>query len=385
MRLAAKRRLSLQPDALVRGATGQVVTLSRAPLEAAFLRAYSPTLEPLWITALRSDALGVFVRGEQFWVFDRTGISVYDLEGTPIRRLDLPVPHGMRVGGAAPTVGGVVVAMEHDEKHPVTHPVLMRINESGVVQWISHLPMDDVALDMVEYRAADWQTINRREPVTTWHCSYFTGGTVVSSSGAVLAVFRDMPRSGIGMAYVVSVDDGAFRYSTEMGPIQEVAALDGGEFLAGYEGYGAFSTYRYGADGTIVDRWRSHGHYVVRDEDIRVVELRGDGGAMHLTRLKPNGTIARGARLDGYYTSRPCTSPDGLLLFFRRGLVYAVRNLSIAERLPVFDRDENVFATEMEIGPGCVYVGFTVHHPPRDPSRRLEFESYLVRVDWWPE
>lgn len=371
----------MQPDSLVRVATGEVVTLSREPLTAAFLHAYSPTLEPLWSTALRPDALGVIVRGDRFWVFDPTGIGVYDLDGAPTRRVDLSLPDGMRVGGAAPTVGGVVIAMEHDEEHPVAHPVLMRIDEGGAVQWISHLPMDGVALGRVESRASDRWAINKRQPVTTWHCSYFKGGTVVSSREAVLAVFRDMPRSGIGMGYVVSVDDGGARYTTKMGPIDQVAALEGGEFLVGYQGYGAFETHRYGADGTLADLWRSQGHYVVRDQDIRVVELRNDGGAMHLTRLAPGRTVARGARLNGYYTSRPCTSADGLLLFFRHGFVYAARDLSIAERLPVFDRNGNVFATEMELGPGCVYVGFTLHHPPRGPSRGLEFESYLVRVD----
>lgn len=169
-----------------------------------------------------------------------------------------------------------------------------------------------------------------------------------------------------------------------MGPIQQVAALEGGGFLVGYQGYGAFETYRYRPDGTVGDQWRSHGHYVVRNGDIRVVELRNDGDAMDLTRLKPGGIVARGARLDGYYTSTPCVATDGLLLFFRHGLVYAVRDLSIAERLRVFDRDEDVFPTEMQMGPGCVYGGLTLHLP-RGPSRELEFESYLVRVDWVPE
>lgn len=235
--------------------------------------------------------------------------------------------------------------------------------------------------DIIEYSGSGRRAINKREPVTTWHCSYFTGGTVVTSTEAVLALFRDMPRSGIGIGYVVSIEDGAFRYTTRMGPIQEVAALENAEFLIGYQGYGAFETRRYRADGTVADQWNSHGHHVVRDGDIRVIELRNDSGVMHVTRLKPGGTVVRGDPLDGYYTSRPCVSTDGLLLFFRHGLVYAVRDLSVSERLPVFDHNENVFATEMQIGPGCVYVGFTLHHPPPNSSKRLESESYLVRVD----
>jgi len=368
MRLTAKRKLPLQPDELVRGVTGEVLTLSRDPLKAVFLHAYSPTLEPLWSYAVAPDALGMFGRGERFSVFDRAGVASYDVDGARKQRLDFFVPGGMCVGGAAPIADGVIVAMEHDDNHPISAPVLTRIDETGAVRWTSTLPI------------ADLDALLQGDEPECWRCSYFTAGTVVISGDVVLAVFRDM-RSGIGMGYVVSLDDGAFRYSTKIGPIHVVGALEDGEFLVGYQGYGGFETYRYGRDGRIGDRWSSHGHYVVRDDDIRVVELRNDSGRMHVARLKPAGEVVRGTHLEGYYTSEPCVSSDDQLLFFRRGLIHAVRDLSTSEQLEVFDRDDSVFATPMRLGDGCVYVGFTQHRWPRGRNGPFESDSYLIRVD----
>jgi hypothetical protein len=91
---------------------------------------------------------------------------------------------------------------------------------------------ENVAIQMTRH-FADGREVPWREPVETWHCSYITTGEVVVSAGAVLVVYMDVPRSGLGMGYVVSADDGAFRYATEMGPIDQMAALSGGEFLVG--------------------------------------------------------------------------------------------------------------------------------------------------------
>jgi hypothetical protein len=163
-----------------------------------------------------------------------------------------------------------------------------------------------------------------------------------------------------------------------MGPIGKVAAAENGSFLVGYHGYGEFETCRYQANGIIADRWASHGYYVVRDGDIRIVELGNDG---RVTRIQSGGTVVRGALLDGYYTSRPCLTAEGLLLFFRHGLVYAIRDLSISERLPVCEQNDRVFSTGMQVGSACVYVCFTLPQTP-PPLQGIGFESYLVRVDF---
>jgi hypothetical protein len=113
-----------------------------------------------------------------------------------------------------------------------------------------------------------------------------------------------------------------------------------------------------------------------------VIELRNDSGAMHLVRLAAGGHVVQGVRLDGYYTSRPCVRNDGTVVFFRCGLMYAARDLSIDETLAVFHLDAGVFSTAVVEGDDCVYVGVTKNGPynpwSMDP---LISESQLLRVD----
>ena len=55
-------------------------------------------------------------------------------------------------------------------------------------------------------------------------CSYFIAGRLTISGDALLVVFGNIPRTGIGTAYVVALDSGTLRHSTRRGPIQKVAA-----------------------------------------------------------------------------------------------------------------------------------------------------------------
>ena len=121
-------------------------------------------------------------------------------------------------------------------------------------------------------------------PMDPWSPeTWFTTSRTLSFSGdAVLACFSEMPRSGIGFGYVVSLTDGALRFTTKIGPISEVAPLGGGAFSVGYQGYGAFETLRYDRDGHVREQWASHGYYLVGD-GIRVIELENTPPSkMHL-------------------------------------------------------------------------------------------------------
>jgi hypothetical protein len=258
MYLTAKRQLDLQPDVLVRCPSGQLVTLSRKPLEAAFLDAYTPGLERVWGQAVDRDSLGIFWHGGRVWVLDRTGASVYTDGGELTRRANFAIPAGMRVGGAVPIEDGLVVAVEHDDCSPVVAPVLMRVSEHGDTVWSSTLPMTDVALEMERMEEGAPPT-RVREPVATWQCSY--------------------------------------------------------------QGYGIFETHRHAPDGRVRHRWPTSGHFVVRGSDIRVVELQNDSRAMHVVRLEHEARVTRGDRLPGYHTSQPSIASDGLLRFFRGGVV----------------------------------------------------------------
>ena len=56
----------------------------------------------------------------------------------------------------------------------------------------------------------------------------------------MVTVFSNTPRSGIGAAFAVGLDDGTLRYSTSLGPIEAVAGVGGGEFLIGLRVMGRF-------------------------------------------------------------------------------------------------------------------------------------------------
>lgn len=50
--------------------------------------------------------------------------------------------------------------------------------------------------------------------------------------------------------------------------------------------------------------WPSHGYYVVRGDDVRVIEMENQlPSKMHLVRLQNDGAVLKRAWLDGYYTS----------------------------------------------------------------------------------
>ncbi|MCF3182385.1 hypothetical protein IPZ70_20900 [Streptomyces polychromogenes] len=117
------------------------------------------------------------------------------------------------------------------------------------------------------------------------------------------------------------------------------AAIRGGRFLLGLEGYDSFDTREYDRDGALVDSWRSYGHYVV-GTGVRVVETdRRIPTSSRVVRLLPGGVIERGPLLADPTTRRPLVLEDGTILVLDAGVLRAVgRRLDdtvLAELLPV--------------------------------------------------
>jgi hypothetical protein len=372
MHLAARQTLPHKPDFLARRASGEVLILSSEPLKAVFLDTYDPMLGPLSHTAVRPDAIGLEVDEHRVWVLDRFGVTEYDA-GTARERLPLPVPSDMRAGGCIRVDGGFVVALEHDERSQ-THPVVLRIADGGQTLWMTTLPMEDLAFGRS-------RTGDSRFGLRTWVCSYFTAGILRVSEDALFVVFKDMPGSGMGQGYVLDLGTGAFRFATRLGPIQNVAPIGAGEFLVGYQGYGQFETLHYGRTGLVRDTWASQGRYVVADRDCRVLETRNDSSMTHVVRLAPGGQVIGGAQLHDY-ASVPCVDRAGRIIFFQAGMLCAVTDLVMDDRLHVFDDFEDRFTTPVVLGDGCVYVAVTQNIWVRNGSdRQLKTRSELLRVD----
>jgi hypothetical protein len=229
-------------------------------------------------------------------------------------------------------------------------PVVQRVRQDGTVGWTTTLPVGSVShKGVVEMRRADdWHP----EPIVPWTPkTWLSVSSRLDVSGdAVLACFSEMPRSGIGCGYVLSVADGTVRFTTTAGPISETAALGDGAFLVGYQGYGAFETLRYDRDGRVETHWASHGRYVIVGNDVRVMEMTNAPRPMNLARLLPDGSVARGDCLEGYHSSWPCLRADGTVLFFRNGALFAARDLAIAERLGLCAPNDGIVSTAIAAG-----------------------------------
>ncbi|MER5869809.1 hypothetical protein [Streptomyces sp. NPDC002044] len=159
-------------------------------------------------------------------------------------------------------------------------------------------------------------------------------------SGGRLLVTTDSldytPWGNLGPALLLDLSDGA-RIAELRG--ERGAALPGGRFLLGLEGYDFYDTWEHDRDGTVLDSWRSYGHYVI-GTGIRVVETdRRIPTGSRVVRLLPGGVIERGPALNDPTGPRPLVLEEGTILALDAGVLRAVdRRLGatvLAELLPI--------------------------------------------------
>jgi hypothetical protein len=357
MKLVASRQLDRYPADLTTVDDKVVVLTSRD--EATFLEAYDAHLVPVWSKRLEADAVALLAVDRTPRVLDSEGAWTCGDGGHCLARVRVSPREGMRLSAFGPVENGFVFAWQHDIRTPMRPPILERVNSDGTILWSVTLPVGSVSYEGVVQLSPDegWKP----SPMDPWipHTWFSTSQTLPVSGDAVLVCFSDMPSSGIGFGYVVSLTDGALRFTTQKGPISEVAPIGEGAFLVGYQGYGAFETLHYDRDGRVPERWASHGYYLVGD-GIRVIEMENRlPSKMHLVRLLPGGTVTKGEWLDGYHTSRPLLGADGTAYFFRKGAVMAARDLSIDEQLGLTAPDDGLFSTAIAGGEQGFYLAYT--------------------------
>lgn len=168
------------------------------------------------------------------------------------------------------------------------------------------------------------------------NAAHISGGRVLVTTDSLTYT----PWGHLGPALLLDLADGSLiaELRGERG-----AALGGGRFVLGLEGYDVFDTWEHDRDGTLVDSWRSYGHYVV-GSGIRVVEMdRNLPTRSRVVRLLPGGVIERGPLLTDPTAARPLVLEDGTILVLDAGTLRAVdRRLAdtvLAELHPV-DPDE---------------------------------------------
>jgi outer membrane protein assembly factor BamB len=326
-----------------------------------YVEAYDPELLSIWNARFGRSAFSLLLDAKGMpWMLDLAGASALGERGDPLARVAARVPEGMHVSACAWVDDGLVFALHHAPRGPMHAPIVQRVDTDGTLRWSTTLPAP-----LAEERV--WRVRPR-----TW---LSTSETLDVSGDVVLACFSDMPASGIGFGYALSLTDGALRFTTASGPMRSTAALGGGAFLVGYQGYGAFETQHYDRDGRVRTRWASQGHYVIAGDDIRVIELsNANPYAMHLARLLQDGSVVRGQRLGGYHTSPPSLRPDGTALFFREGALLAARDLVIDDRLDLCALDARTFFTPIAAGGESAYLALWEWRQDSQLGR-------LVRVD----
>ena len=370
MKLVATRQLNGYPLELATLADEVLVQISREGVT--FLESYDARLTLRWSKRLEAGASVLLTVNQTPWVFDPEGAWACGDGGECLARVRARPHEGMRLAALGPVSDGFVFAWQHDIRTPMRPPVLERVDHDGTIRWSVVLPVGSVGYKGVVQMRADkgWKP----RPMNPWvpETWFSTSQRLTVSGDAVLVCFNDMPRSGIGFGYVVCLTDGALRFLTQRGPISKVAALGEGAFLVGYQGYGAFETLQYDRDGCVPERWSSHGYYVI-DESVRVIELENTiPSKMHLARLLPGGTVKKGDWLDGYYTSEPLLGSDGIVYFFRNGVVRAARGLVIVEQLALTAPDNMLVSTEVVGGERGFYLAY---------ARIGGRDGSLVRID----
>ncbi|MFD4399039.1 hypothetical protein [Kitasatospora sp. NPDC058478] len=170
----------------------------------------------------------------------------------------------------------------------------------------------------------------------------------------------------LGPALLLDLDDGALvaELRGERG-----TALGGGRFVLGLEGYGTFDTWAYDRDATLVDSWRSYGHYVVGD-GLRVVETdRRRPTGSRVVRLLPGGGIESGPLLADPQAPAPVVLADGTVLVLDAGVLRAVgRDLDatvLAELLPLSGDDLHRFTGTLRRTADGLAVTLVERHPTR--------------------
>lgn len=305
-----------------------------------------------------------------------TPAHIVTLDGA---RLELPSFDGASASRFAPLPDGAIVAV--DRRGRVDAAALFRLDASGHVIWrASAAPPATIAGYVSEARREDNFAIKPARPwkPQQWNIVY---GDVHVSGDRVLAVYAEMPRSGIGIGYGIDLATGAVVYRTAPGPHGEIApAPAAGSFLVGLQGYGAFETRLVDRDGVVRTTWPSHG-IALPGHPIRIIELENVlPSKSHMATLLDDGGVRRGAHLTGYYTSPAIVAADGSAVFWRDGaLMRATPDGERVERLlPTSVPGDPYARTLAGSVPGRVVLNVAGHH---EANGARVFHNRLLVVD----
>lgn len=179
------------------------------------------------------------------------------------------------------------------------------------------------------------------------------------SGDRILACYRDM-RSGLGVGYFLSAADGKIIGSTQQGPLARRAIAGPGQFLVGYQGYGATSTLHYDRAGSQLTRWPADGALLVgQSGEIRCAqESSASDGVGTFAVLHADGTITDGPQLPARSTAHPALDISGSAVLLAGGALMSVTTDLTTQELWRGPADEFAADRVLLLDGGLVACGF---------------------------
>ncbi len=243
-----------------------------------------------------------------------------------------------------------------------SHARLARHDEDGGTRWSTPLTLKELSFPGVVEISR--HTGGKIAPSPPW-----TPRTVEPShwnpllvSGSRVAATISCGSSGIAVTFFVETDTGQLIGTTVPGPTHQKAIVGSGEFLIGSQGYGAFSTAHYDANGAVTRQWPTHAQMLI---DVTGVisgpESQNTSLPQWFVRFGADGAVRHGPALSGYHTTYPALDGDGTAVFWRDGALRAVdvdlrmrellrsRHTGSSSRVLLLEGGHAVFASNDEL------------------------------------
>jgi hypothetical protein len=238
-----------------------------------------------------------------------------------------------------------------------------RHDQDGACRWSTPVVLGQLSYPgCVEMSAeTDWE-VRPARPWTPRTIKAHSWEPLLVAGHRVAATFAD-PRSGIAVMFFLDTGTGQLVAASRPGPSHHKAISGPGEFLIGFQGYGAFRTGRYDYAGMVTKEWSTHAMILIdRHGGISGPESENVlPSTSHYVSLEPDGTVRRGAALPGYYTSYPALDSEGTAVFCRDGRLRAVdRGLQMRDLLSIEEEKRAASSRILLLREGL--VAFDLHH-----------------------
>ncbi|MFD0141461.1 hypothetical protein ACFVGW_03515 [Streptomyces sp. NPDC127129] len=251
-----------------------------------------------------------------------------------------------------------LVRKERSRPTSVPEPRVARYTRDGECLWSTPIALGAVSFPgVVEMGVRTGWEIRPRRPWVPEEVGVDHWEPLLVSADRIAASFTDT-RGGIGRTFFLDLESGETISATSPAPTGRKAIAGPGQFLIGSQGYGAFTTGRFGRDGAESARWASHGAMLVdKNGSISGPKLENNlPSRSRFRRLASDNTLVDGPALTGYYTSYPAMDCEGIMVFWRDGKLLAVDADLAGRELFAMDDSRALIGRALLLSGGSVVV-----------------------------